>query len=145
MGTKCVCKDASRLTKGVIMAGIDLGEGVRKIFLVGVGAIATGAEKSQQIIDDLVKKGELTVEQGKILNEELTRKANKAAAETQDSFLRSRLERMTAEERAAYARKVADFAEEINNRATTVESEVEAAEETDADATNEDENEATED
>ena len=116
------------------MAGFVLGEGVRKVFLAGVGAIATGAEKSQQIIDDLVKKGELTVEQGKVLNEELTRKANKAASDTQDSILRSRLERMTAEERAAYAQKVADFATQINNRATTVESEVEEAEETDTTA-----------
>ena len=29
------------------------------------------AEKSKEILDDLVKKGELTVEQGKVLNEEL--------------------------------------------------------------------------
>ncbi len=29
------------------------------------------AEKSKQIVDELVKKGELTIEQGKVLNEEL--------------------------------------------------------------------------
>ena len=113
------------------MAGFDLGEGVRKFFLVGVGAVAKGAEKSQQIIDELVKKGELTVEQGKTLNEELTRKATKAAASTQDNILRARLENMTTEERAAYAQKVADFAAEIDSRATTVEVEVEEADDTD--------------
>ncbi len=106
------------------MAGFDFGEGVRKVFLAGVGAIATGAEKSQQIIEDLVKKGELTVEQGKVLNEELSRKASKAANDTQDAILRSRLENMTPEERAAYAKKVAEMATEIDERATTVESEV---------------------
>ena len=111
------------------MAGFDIGEGVRKIFLVGVGAIATGAEKSQQIIDDLVKKGELTVEQGKELNEELTRKASRAASNTQDSFLRTRLENMSPEDRAAYARKVADIAQEIDQKATTVEAEVADADE----------------
>lgn len=109
------------------MAGFDLGEGVRKFFLVGVGAVAKGAEKSQEIINDLVKKGELTVEQGKALNEELTRKATKAAADKQDVFLRARLENMTQEERAAYAKKVADFSAEIDSRAATVEVEVEEA------------------
>ena len=49
----------------------DMGETARKIFLVGVGAVAATAEKSTQVVDDLVKKGELTVEQGKTLNEEL--------------------------------------------------------------------------
>lgn len=109
------------------MAGFGFGEGVRKVFLAGVGAIATGAEKSQQIIDDLVKKGEITVEQGKQLNEELSRKASKAASDTQDSILRARLENMTPEERAAYAQRVADISSEIDSRTTTVESEVEEA------------------
>ena len=108
------------------MAGFGFGEGVRKVFLAGVGAIATGAEKSQQIIDDLVKKGEITVEQGKQLNE-LSRKASKAASDTQDSILRARLENMTPEERAAYAQRVADISSEIDSRTTTVESEVEEA------------------
>ncbi|MDO4797004.1 MAG: hypothetical protein Q4A01_03185 [Coriobacteriales bacterium] len=128
------------------MAGFDLGEGARKVFLVGVGAIAAGAEKSQQIIDELVKKGELTVEQGKVLNEELTRKATQAASDTQDAFLRSRMASMTPEEREAYVQKVAAMATEINEQATTVESEVEEVEETpeaDAEATD-DEAEATE-
>ena len=51
------------------MADFDLGEGLRRVFLAGVGALATGVElgqqsfeKSQQIVDGLVKKGELTVE-----------------------------------------------------------------------------------
>ena len=64
------------------MADFDLGEGLRRVFLAGVGALATGVElgqqsfeKSQQIVDGLVKKGELTVEQGKALNTELKHKA----------------------------------------------------------------------
>lgn len=116
------------IRKGFIMAAFDFGESVRKIFLVGIGAVATGAEKSQQLIDELVKKGELTVEQGKDLNEELTRKAAKAATDTHESFIRSRMESMTAEERAAYAKRVADIAQEIDERATTVDAEVEDAE-----------------
>ncbi|NEG69854.1 phasin family protein [Bifidobacterium choloepi] len=53
-----------------------LGEGLHKVFLAGVGALATSAEKGREIIDDLVKKGELTVEQGKQLNSELQHKAD---------------------------------------------------------------------
>ena len=98
-----------------------LGEGIRKILLAGVGAVALGAEKSQELIEELVKKGELTVEQGKILNEELTRKASKAANETQDSLLRMYLEGMSPEERAAYAKRVSDLASDIDAGTTTVE------------------------
>lgn len=122
-----------QLLKGASMAGFDLSEGVRKIFLAGVGAVATGAEKSQKIIEDLVRKGELTVEQGKELNEELTRKAAQAASDTQDSLLRARLQNMTAEERAAYAKKVADIAADIDEQATTVEAEVEVVDDADQD------------
>lgn len=49
----------------------NVNEDIKKIILAGVGAIATTAEKSKDIIEQLVKKGELTVEQGKVLNEEL--------------------------------------------------------------------------
>ena len=52
---------------------MDLGEGLKKVFLAGVGAVATTAETAKEIVDDLVTKGELTVEQGKVLNEELKR------------------------------------------------------------------------
>lgn len=56
------------------MADLNLGEGLRKIVLAGIGALATTYEKSSEIVDELVKKGELTVEQGKALNTELKRK-----------------------------------------------------------------------
>lgn len=46
-------------------------DGLKKVVLAGIGAMATTAEKSKDILDEMVKKGELTVEQGKILNQEL--------------------------------------------------------------------------
>lgn len=49
----------------------NISEDLKKIFLFGVGAMAITAEKSKILIDELVQKGEITVEQGKILNEEL--------------------------------------------------------------------------
>ena len=71
------------------MADFDLlGDGLRKVLLAGIGALATGYEKSSELVDELVKKGEITVEQGKALNTELKSKvsetvddAKKAAAE----------------------------------------------------------------
>lgn len=61
-------------------------EGMRKIFLAGVGAVALTAEKSSELIDELVKKGELSVKQGKALNEELRRDmTNKARQAAQDA------------------------------------------------------------
>ena len=51
-------------------------EGLRKVFLAGVGAVASTAE-----IDDLVEKGELTVAQGRMLNEELKHTAKEKVKE----------------------------------------------------------------
>ena len=48
-----------------------LGESIRKLILAGIGAAAVTKEKSESILRDLVKKGELTVEQGKVLNAQL--------------------------------------------------------------------------
>ena len=46
-------------------------EDLKKVLLAGIGAVAVTAEKSKEVVEDVVKKGELTVEQGKVLNEEL--------------------------------------------------------------------------
>ena len=48
-----------------------LTDNLKKVILAGIGAVATTAEKSKDVLDDMVKKGELTVEQGKVLNQEL--------------------------------------------------------------------------
>ena len=96
------------------MAEFDLTDGLRKLFLASVGAVAMGAEKSQEVVEDLVKKGELTVEQGKTLNKELTRKAKEVLDSTSDSALRAHLASMTPEERAAYAAKVAEMSTDID-------------------------------
>lgn len=50
---------------------MDIGKDLKNILLAGIGAVAVTAEKSQALLDELVKKGELTVDQGKVLNEEL--------------------------------------------------------------------------
>ena len=58
-----------------------LGDSLKKVLLAGIGAVATTAEKSKDVLDDLVKKGELTVEQGKVLNEELKHNIKKTMKE----------------------------------------------------------------
>ncbi|MDO5476683.1 MAG: hypothetical protein Q4F43_06175 [Eubacteriales bacterium] len=55
-----------------------IGDGLKKFLLVGIGAAAVTVEKSQQIVDELVKKGEITVEQGKELNKELQHNVKKS-------------------------------------------------------------------
>jgi len=52
---------------------MNFSEDLKKVMLAGIGAVATTAEKAKEVVDDLVKKGEITFEQGKVLNEELKR------------------------------------------------------------------------
>ena len=83
-----------------------LGEDVKKVLLAGIGAAALTAEKSKDVIDELVKKGELTVEQGKALNEELKHNIKKTVKEnvnvsvkpTSPEELDELLEKMTPEQ-----------------------------------------------
>ncbi|HIZ88389.1 MAG: hypothetical protein MSA07_02595 [Mucispirillum sp.] len=49
----------------------NLSEDLKKAFLFGVGAIAKTNEKAKELIDELVSKGAITIEQGKTLNDEL--------------------------------------------------------------------------
>lgn len=58
-----------------------LGEDLRKLILAGVGAAAATKEKSEVIFQELVRKGELTVEQGRVLNEELKHNLREAIRE----------------------------------------------------------------
>ena len=58
-----------------------LGENLKKVLLAGVGAVAVTSEKSKELLGEMVKKGELTVEQGKVLNEELKHNIRKTMKE----------------------------------------------------------------
>lgn len=59
----------------------NLSDDLRKVFLFGVGAIAKTNEKSKAIIDELIEKGALTLEQGKAINEELKHNLQEKLAE----------------------------------------------------------------
>ena len=106
------------------MASFDfdsLSDAARKVFLTGVGAIAVGAEKTADVVNDLVEKGELTVEQGKAVNEELKHKYTEATSGASDAVLRARLKNMSAEERAAWIKNAQKIADDLDAEPVEVE------------------------
>lgn len=91
---------------------MELGEGIKKFFLIGIGATAMSVEKSGEILGDLVKKGELTVEQGKALNQELRHNAEekrkKADEEKKNRNLSDLVSGLTAEDLAKLKELIAN-------------------------------------
>ena len=90
------------------------GENVKKLLLAGIGAVAVTAEKSKDLLDEMVEKGELTVEQGKVLNEELKHNIKKTVKEktgdgkkeTAAEDLSDLLDKMTPEQLAALKEQI---------------------------------------
>ena len=80
---------------------------LKKVLLAGIGAIAVPAEKSKELVDELQKKGELTVEQAKILNEELKHQTVKKTSDSVD--WQEHLNKMSAEEREVLKAKLAEM------------------------------------
>lgn len=91
-------------------------DSVRDIFLAGVGAMAYGAEKSKEIVDQLVAKGEITVEQGKQLNTELKHQAVSFTSTLREESIAAQMSAMTPDQREAFAAKVAAMAAEANEK-----------------------------
>lgn len=88
----------------------NVSDAFKDVLLAGVGALAIGAEKSKELFDQFVNQGEITVEQGKSLNEELKHKVEASAAGIQDDVLAAYMAAMTPEQREAFAKKVAEYA-----------------------------------
>ena len=82
----------------------------REIFLAGVGALSIGAEKTQEIVDQLVKQGQITAEQGKDVVSELQGKAKENASKVRDEIIAALMKTMTKEERDDFAARVAEMA-----------------------------------
>ena len=92
---------------------MSISEDMKKIFLAGLGAMVTTAEKSKEIIDALIEKGEITVEQGKAINEELKRnlaenKNKQSPGENLDALLK-KLDTLSKEDIAALKAKLAEL------------------------------------
>ena len=98
-----------------------ISEGLRKLILAGIGAVAATKEKSEVILDELVKKGELTVEQGKVLNEEL--KHNITA-----DFVLDAVDSLTDEQLSALKARIAEREKESASGAPQADGEKETDE-----------------
>ncbi len=88
-------------------------DNIKKVILAGIGAVAVTAEKSKDLLDEMVEKGELTVEQGKVLNEELKHNIKKTVKEkvnavkpTSAEDLSDLLDKMTPEQIAALKEQI---------------------------------------
>ena len=91
---------------------MEITDGIKKFFLIGVGAAAETAEKSGEILDKLVEKGELTVAQGKELNKELKHtlkeSEEKAKAKVAADDIASRVKDMSEEDLEKLKAAIAD-------------------------------------
>lgn len=103
-----------------------LGENVKKLLLAGVGVVAVTAEKSKELLDVMVEKGELTVEQGKALNEELKHNIKKTVKDNVNVSVKAStpeeldelLEKMTPEQIAALKDRLHAMEEEQTEEKT---------------------------
>ena len=122
---------------------MELGEGLKKILLVGIGTAAVTAEKSKEILDELVKKGELTVEQGKHNIKSTVKTAadsvkESAARKNDQEELKATISRLTPEQLAAVKAQIERMqAEAAEEKAETAEEPAEeAVQETSAETEN---------
>lgn len=115
-----------------------LTDGLKKVVLAGIGTVAVTAEKSKEIIDEMAKRGQQTVEQGKVLNQELKHNIKETVKKTvggteevpTQEALAAMLDKMTPEQIAELKEKLA--AAEEAKAAEKADEETETAEEKEA-------------
>lgn len=116
---------------------MELGEGIKKLLLAGIGTAAVTAEKSKEVLNELVKKGELTVEQGKVLNQELKhnikesvkKNVNVTLKPSNPDDLKDVLGKMTPDQLAALKEQISKMQEKDMDAEEAAEAAGEAAEE----------------
>ena len=91
-----------------------LGDGFKGIFLAGIGAVAIGAEKGKELVDQLVARGEMTVEQGKQSNTELKHRASYLESSIRRDTIEARMSMMSPDERVEFANIVREMADTAN-------------------------------
>lgn len=96
------------------MANNAFEDGFKDIFLAGIGALAVTGEKAKEVVDQLIEKGNLTVEQGKDINQELQHKATETISKVRTETVAAAIKTMSAEERAEFAATVAKLVEEAD-------------------------------
>ena len=93
-----------------------IANGLKDIFLAGIGAMAITGEKASEMVDKLIARGELTVDQGKEINQELQHKAEDTLDKVRVDALEAAMAAMTPEERAAFAAKAGRDRREARGR-----------------------------
>lgn len=89
---------------------LNFSDDLKKVILAGIGAAATTAEKSKELVDQFVRKGELTVEQGKILNEELKHTVKeKLCTPTDVEEIKKDLEKVSKDELVEIKKKIEEL------------------------------------
>lgn len=102
---------------------------LRQIFLAGVGAMAIGAEKSKEIVDQLVKRGSITVDEGKDMVNDMASTAQEDLTEVRDDIIKAHMKAMTKEQRDEFAARVAEMAANMDSADELEEEEVVEVEE----------------
>ena len=105
------------------MADFKFGDGIKTIILAGVGAVAYSAEKGQEIIGELVKKGEITVEQGKDLSGDLQRSFKESMGKRGIDIdeISEKVSKMSSEELAKIKEQLANAEKLVSERLKKVE------------------------
>lgn len=79
----------------------------KNLAMAGIGAVAIGYEKAQKIVEELIKRGEMTVEEGKVFNAELQRRLKNEPMKAEDVDITG----MSEQERAVLLEKLRAFDE----------------------------------
>lgn len=91
-----------------------ISDGFKDVFLAGIGAMAVTGEKTKELVDQLIAKGEITVEQGREVNSELKHKAEQTVSAVRLNVLEAQMAAMTPDERASFVAKAAEIAARSN-------------------------------
>ena len=82
------------------------------LIVASMGAADLGCEKLGKLLDKCVARGEVTVEKGRVLNEELKRTCKQAVAKDEGEKPAVDVEAMSADEREALLQKLMAMKEE---------------------------------
>ena len=122
-----------------------LGSGLKKVLLAGIGAVAVTGEKSKELLDEMVKKGELTVELKHNIKSTVKEKVNVKVKTSSPEELDELLEKMTPEQMALLKHRIdemekkqeefeaAETVEDVEDESVCEDAAEEAAEEETAD------------
>lgn len=81
---------------------------IKRLLYFSIGAAALSADKARDLIDDLVKQGEMTAEEGKKIYEELVSRGERERSEL-DNRIRSQLLQMLKDMGVADQAKIASI------------------------------------